>query len=68
MLNPVRLHGCDPVEDIPDVSRKTGVPAGLARSEFLPEKLPFPDAQDKFGLIFSFSVFTHISEAPTSLH
>ncbi|MBK5111835.1 MAG: class I SAM-dependent methyltransferase, partial [Thermoleophilia bacterium] len=36
------------------------VPAKLARSEFLPEALPF---EEKFDLVFSFSVFTHISEA-----
>lgn len=59
-LDPGLLYGCDPVEDILDVSRTTGVPAELARSEFLPETLPF---QEKFDLIFSFSVFTHISEA-----
>lgn len=59
-LEPGLLHGCDPVEDILDVSRQTGVPAKLARSEFLPDTLPFTE---KFDLVFSFSVFTHISEA-----
>jgi SAM-dependent methyltransferase len=59
-LEPGLLHGCDPVEDILEVSRSTGVPANLARSEFLPEKLPF---EDGFDLVFAFSVFTHISEA-----
>ncbi len=59
-LGPGQLHGCDPVEDILDICRQTGVPAELARSEFLPESLPFGR---KFDLIFSFSVFTHISEA-----
>lgn len=59
-LDPGLLYGCDPVEDILDVSRQTGVPAQLARSEFLPESLPF---KEKFDLVFSFSVFTHISEA-----
>ncbi|MBK5232544.1 MAG: class I SAM-dependent methyltransferase [Thermoleophilia bacterium] len=58
-LDPGLLHGCDPVESILDVSRETHVPAELARSEFLPETLPF---DGKFDLIFSFSVFTHISE------
>ena len=62
-LDPGHLYGCDPVDDILDVSRKTSVPAELARSEFLPETLPFPDARGKFDLVFSFSVFTHISEA-----
>jgi SAM-dependent methyltransferase len=59
-LDPGLLYGCDPVEDILDVSRRTGVPAELARSKFLPESLPF---EEKFDLVFSFSVFTHISEA-----
>jgi len=59
-LDAGNLYGCDPVEDILDVSRRTGVPAELARSEFLPETLPF---DEKFDLVFSFSVFTHISEA-----
>lgn len=59
-LEPGLLHGCDPVESILDVSRESRVPAELARSEFLPEKLPF---EEKFDLVFAFSVFTHISEA-----
>ena len=59
-LDPGLLHGCDPVEDILDVSRQSGVPATLARSEFLPETLPF---EEKFDVVFAFSVFTHISEA-----
>ena len=34
-------------------------PATLARSEFLPERLPF---DEPFDLAFAFSVFTHLSE------
>lgn len=59
-VDPGNLHGCDPVEDILAVCRDSRVPAELAKSDFLPEKLPF---DTKFDLIFSFSVFTHISEA-----
>jgi len=59
-LEPGRLFGCDPVEDILELTRESRVPANLARSEFLPESLPF---EEKFDLVFSFSVFTHISEA-----
>jgi SAM-dependent methyltransferase len=59
-VRPGRLHGCDPVEEILDVCRRNGVPARLARSEFLPDRLPF---EEQFDLIFAFSVFTHISEA-----
>jgi SAM-dependent methyltransferase len=57
---PGALCGCDPVEQILDVCRSSGVPAALARSDFLPERLPF---EGSFDLAFSFSVFTHISEA-----
>ena len=57
---PGSLLGCDPVEEIIDVCRRSRVPAELARSEFLPERLPFDRPID---LAFSFSVFTHISEA-----
>jgi SAM-dependent methyltransferase len=59
-VGPGRLFGCDPVEQILDVCKASGVPATLARSEFLPERLPFAES---FDLAFSFSVFTHISEA-----
>jgi SAM-dependent methyltransferase len=59
-VEPGSLYGCDPVEAILDVCRANGVPAKLARSDFLPERLPF---EERFDLTFAFSVFTHISEA-----
>lgn len=59
-VEPGLLYGCDPVDSILDVSRQCRVPANLARSEFLPEELPF---EERFDLVFAFSVFTHISEA-----
>jgi SAM-dependent methyltransferase len=59
-VEPGHLYGCDPVEQILDVCRQSGVPATLARTDFLPERLPF---EEPFDLAFSFSVFTHISEA-----
>jgi SAM-dependent methyltransferase len=58
-VEPGDLYGCDPVEGILDVCRRNGVPATLARSEFLPERVPF---DVEFDLAFSFSVFTHLSE------
>jgi SAM-dependent methyltransferase len=58
-VEPGSLYGCDPVQQILDVCRESRVPATLAKSDFVPERLPF-DAQ--FDLAFSFSVFTHISE------
>ena len=49
-----------PVESILDVCRENGVPATLAQSDFLPERLPF---DEPFDLAYAFSVFTHLSEA-----
>lgn len=59
-LEPGALFGCDPVEEILDVCRETRVPATLAQSEFVPQRLPF---DERFDVVFSFSVFTHISES-----
>jgi SAM-dependent methyltransferase len=56
---PGALYGCDPSTEILDVCRRTRVPAHLARSDFVPQRLPF-DAS--FDLVFAFSVFTHLSE------
>jgi SAM-dependent methyltransferase len=56
---PGRLYGCDPAQSILDVCRDTRVPARLARSEFVPERLPFAE---RFDLAVAFSVFTHLSE------
>jgi SAM-dependent methyltransferase len=56
---PDRLFGCDPSQDILDVCRDNGVPATFARSEFLPDRVPF---DERFDLAFAFSVFTHLSE------
>jgi hypothetical protein len=55
----VRHLGCDPVDSILDVCRTTGVPVRIARSEFVPERLPYDGA---FDLAYDFSVFTHLSE------
>jgi len=57
---PGALFACDPVEEILDVCRETGVPAHVARCDFVPERLPF---EERFDLVFAFSVFTHLSEA-----
>ena len=54
-----RLCGCDPSEEILDVCRRDRVPARLARSAFMPDRVPF---DGPFDLAFAFSVFTHLSE------
>ena len=56
---PGSLFGCDPVEPILDTCRRCGVPAVLARSDFVPERIPFDEC---FDLAYAFSVFTHLSE------
>jgi SAM-dependent methyltransferase len=58
-VEPENLFGCDPVQPILDVCRRTRVPATLARSEFVPRRLPFAPP---FDLAYAFSVFTHLSE------
>jgi SAM-dependent methyltransferase len=58
-VRPGSLYGCDPVEQILEVCRASRVPATLARTEFIPERLPF---DEPFDLAFAFSVFTHLSE------
>jgi SAM-dependent methyltransferase len=59
-VEPGRLYGCDSVEAILDVCRENGVPGTFARTDPLPERLPF---DERFDLAFAFSVFTHLSEA-----
>ena len=56
---PGNLYGCDPAQGILDVCRADRVPAELARSDFLPQRVPF---DGPFDLAFAFSVFTHLSE------
>jgi SAM-dependent methyltransferase len=58
-VDPGNLYGCDPVESILGQCRQARLPAELARSEFLPRQIPFDQV---FDMVFSFSVFTHISE------
>ncbi len=58
-VEPGRLYGCDPAPQILDVCAQARVPATLARSEFVPERVPF---DEQFDLAFAFSVFTHLSE------
>lgn len=58
-VTPGQLYGCDPVEGILESCRANGVAATFAPSAFIPERVPF---DERFDLVFAFSVFTHLSE------
>jgi 2-polyprenyl-3-methyl-5-hydroxy-6-metoxy-1,4-benzoquinol methylase len=57
---PENIYGCDPWDKSIEACLESGVVGNLALSEYLPEVLPFPGV--KFDFIYSFSVFTHLSE------
>jgi len=59
-VEPGNLSGCDPVPAILEVCERSRIPAALARSEFVPDALPF---EHRFDLAYAFSVFTHLSES-----
>ena len=53
------LFGCDAVESILEICRRSGIPAEFAPCDPRPTRLPF---EREFDLILAFSVFTHLSE------
>lgn len=55
---PAQIWGLDPWQNSLDVCRKDRLLGNLALSERLPQTLPVGDT--RFGLIFAFSVFTHL--------
>jgi SAM-dependent methyltransferase len=55
-----RLFGVDPNEMILKICRETGMRGSFARCDYIPKRLPFGEI--RFDLIYSFSVFTHLSE------
>jgi SAM-dependent methyltransferase len=63
--DPALIYGCDPWDRSIELCRNDRVLATLALSDYLPERLPF-DGQ-RFDLIYSFSVFTHLSERAASM-
>ncbi|UZE19673.1 class I SAM-dependent methyltransferase [Pseudomonas sp. B21-054] len=57
---PERIYGCDPWDKSIATCLENKVAGNLALSDYLPEELPFPSVN--FDFIYSFSVFTHLSE------
>jgi 2-polyprenyl-3-methyl-5-hydroxy-6-metoxy-1,4-benzoquinol methylase len=57
---PENIYGCDPWDKSLEICRESGITANLALSDYLPETLPFPGVT--FDFIYSYSVFTHLSE------
>ena len=53
------IYGVDPWDESINICIRHGVKGNLAISEYVPHSLPF---QQKFDLIYAFSVFTHLSK------
>jgi SAM-dependent methyltransferase len=58
------IYGIDPWDESIKECKNHGVKANLAISDWVPRSLPF---EQKFDLIFAFSVFTHLSEKTTRI-
>lgn len=63
--SPARIWGLDPWKQAIELCRADGLLGQLAVSEYLPSTIPVGDAS--FDLIYSFSVFTHLSERAATL-
>ena len=59
-----QLFGCDTSPVIIDTFKKLNVPVDVRKSEGLPTSLPYED--NTFDIIYSNSVFTHLSEESTA--
>jgi SAM-dependent methyltransferase len=58
------IFGVDPWDESIKECKNHGVKANLAISDWVPHSLPF---DQRFNLIFAFSVFTHLSEKTTQI-
>lgn len=58
------IYGVDPWDKSIQLCKEHGVMGSLAISEYVPRSLPF---EEKFDLIFAFSVFTHLSNKTTRI-
>lgn len=57
---PNNIYGCDPWDKSIEFCRQSGLSGSFNLSEYIPVGPPF--AGKRFDLIYSFSVFTHLSE------
>jgi len=57
--DPRNVYGCDPWDRSIELCRESRLAGTFAISEYIPTRSPFPD--QKFELIYAFSVFTHLS-------
>jgi SAM-dependent methyltransferase len=62
--DPQDVYGLDPWDASIAVCRETRVLGHLARSEYMPDELPFAGVE--FDLVYAFSVFTHLSQSAAS--
>src|SRR5262249_23096851 len=60
---PSRIWGVDPSDRALNLCRSDRMLGNFAMSDYLPTELPVGDA--RFGLIYAFSIFTHLSERAT---
>ena len=58
------IFGVDPWDESIKECKNHGIKANLAISDWVPHSLPF---EQRFTLIFAFSVFTHLSEKTTQI-
>ena len=58
------IYGVDPWDESIKICKQNGVKGNLAISDYVPRSLPF---EERFDLIFAFSVFTHLSEKTTRI-
>ncbi|CAO4156519.1 class I SAM-dependent methyltransferase [Methylorubrum aminovorans] len=57
---PGRLYGCDAWDNSLQFTREANIRADVRKSDTVPSELPFGD--QKFDLIYAFSIFTHLNE------
>lgn len=63
-LAPSNIHGCDPVEQMISICKEQNKWSNFTRINTRP---PSPYRDNTFDLIYSFSVFSHLSEEMSSL-